>query len=31
MKVLVFDTETSGLPENGASIYDLSKYYILFN
>jgi DNA polymerase III epsilon subunit-like protein len=30
MKVLVFDTETSGLPENGASIYDLSKWpYII--
>jgi DNA polymerase III epsilon subunit-like protein len=30
MKVLVFDTETTGLPENGASIYDKSKWpYII--
>ena len=38
MKVLVFDTETTGLPENGASIYDKSKWpyviqlsYILYD
>lgn len=30
MKVLVFDTETTGLPENGVSIYDKSKWpYII--
>jgi DNA polymerase III epsilon subunit-like protein len=30
MKVLVFDTETSGLPEKAASIYDKSKWpYII--
>ena len=30
MKVLVFDTETTGLPEKGASIYDNSKWpYII--
>ena len=30
MKVLVFDTETTGLPEKGASIYDKSKWpYII--
>jgi len=30
MKVLVFDTETTGLPENGASIYNKSKWpYII--
>jgi len=30
MKVLVFDTETSGLPEKEASIYDKSKWpYII--
>lgn len=38
MKVLVFDTETTGLPEKGASIYDKSKWpyivqlsYILYD
>lgn len=30
MKILVFDTETTGLPEKGASIYDKSKWpYII--
>ena len=30
MKILVFDTETSGLPEKGASIYHHSKWpYII--
>jgi len=30
MKVLVFDTETTGLPERGASIYDYGKWpYII--
>ena len=38
MKILVFDTETTGLPEKGASIYDKSKWpfiiqlsYILYD
>ncbi len=38
MKILVFDTETTGLPEKNASIYDLKKWpyiiqisYILFD
>jgi len=38
MKVLVFDTETTGLPEKGASIYDKAKWphiiqlsYILYD
>jgi len=38
MKVLVFDTETTGLPDKGASIYDKSKWphiiqlsYILYD
>ena len=38
MKVLVFDTETTGLPEKGASIYDKDKWphiiqisYILYD
>ena len=38
MKVLVFDTETTGLPEKGASIYDNNKWphiiqlsYILYD
>jgi DNA polymerase-3 subunit epsilon len=26
MKILVFDTETTGLPEKGASIYDTEKW-----
>ena len=26
MKILVFDTETNGLPEKNASIYDLNKW-----
>ena len=30
MKILVFDTETSGLPERSASIYEHSKWpYII--
>ena len=38
MKILVFDTETNGLPEKNASIYDLNKWphiiqlsYILYD